>query len=685
MAIGTTAFPTSLDTVVELVEVKNNASSTLSGNVLIGDVTIGVTDIAEFPTTGFGTLTDDLTTPTKTEIISWTGISGSNLTGCTRGAQGTSAAAFSSGNFIEVRPTAGHHEALRGAVIAIETKLGTGTAIAVNKLAALTASRLMVTDASGFASAASVTATEAGYLSGVTSAIQTQLNAKGAGDVVGPASATDDAIARFDLTTGKLIQNSVVTIADTTGNMAGVGTLNTHTIPAGTDTFVLLAANQTLTTKTLTSPDINGGTADSLTSLSVRSTGAAFDLLFANAEVLTGNKTLTFKVNDTSRTIDLAGNLTLAAAFSTSGANALTLTTTGATDVTLPTTGTLVNSAVTSLSSLTTVGTITSGGLSTGAVLGGVTITLGSDADGDIYYRSSNVLTRLPKGTALQQLRMNAGATAPEWAAAAGGGGITIGTTAITSGTAGRILYEASGNVVGETAGFTYQPAASPNLTITAQAASYVGLRINSASSPSANMVEITNNGTNLVTFYSQSSNRADVRFFDNGTDEVRIFPTATGGIYLTNSNQINFGGTGAAYAVSSDVAIARATAGVLSIQSQDAAQGRTLRFVANSATQITANQDNYTAGTVRSYFQRWSSDASRDVTGFSNSQVDGQVHLVVNVGSFDIVLKHESASSTAANRFTNSTGADITLTPNQAADLIYSGTTSRWLVFKRN
>lgn len=44
------------------------------------------------------------------------------------------------------------------------------------------------------------------------------------GNVVGPASATDNAIARFDTTTGKLIQNSVVTIGDT-GNMAGVGTL----------------------------------------------------------------------------------------------------------------------------------------------------------------------------------------------------------------------------------------------------------------------------------------------------------------------------------------------------------------------------------------------------------------------------------------------------------------------------
>ena len=41
------------------------------------------------------------------------------------------------------------------------------------------------------------------------------------GDVVGPSSATDNAIARFDTTTGKLIQNSVVTINDT-GAVVGV-------------------------------------------------------------------------------------------------------------------------------------------------------------------------------------------------------------------------------------------------------------------------------------------------------------------------------------------------------------------------------------------------------------------------------------------------------------------------------
>lgn len=46
----------------------------------------------------------------------------------------------------------------------------------------------------------------------------------GSGDVVGPASATDNAVARFDTTTGKLIQNSAVTISDT-GDVAGVASL----------------------------------------------------------------------------------------------------------------------------------------------------------------------------------------------------------------------------------------------------------------------------------------------------------------------------------------------------------------------------------------------------------------------------------------------------------------------------
>ena len=47
----------------------------------------------------------------------------------------------------------------------------------------------------------------------------------GSGDVVGPASSTDNAIARYDGATGKLIQNSVV-IVDDSGNTTGIGNLS---------------------------------------------------------------------------------------------------------------------------------------------------------------------------------------------------------------------------------------------------------------------------------------------------------------------------------------------------------------------------------------------------------------------------------------------------------------------------
>jgi len=52
------------------------------------------------------------------------------------------------------------------------------SSLAVNRLVAQTPSKATVFDASGFITASSVTATELGYVSGVTSSIQTQLNAK---------------------------------------------------------------------------------------------------------------------------------------------------------------------------------------------------------------------------------------------------------------------------------------------------------------------------------------------------------------------------------------------------------------------------------------------------------------------------------------------------------------------------
>ena len=174
------------------------------------------------------------------------------------------------------------------------------------------------------------------------------------GDVTLGDAATDDVTI-----TGAIV--SPLTLKQTTANYtlqwSNPAAARTLTIPdpGANDTFVLLAATQTLTNKTLTAPDINGGTADSLTSLSIRSSGGgAFDLTIANIETLTAGKTLTIKMNDTDRTVDLGGNLTLGGAFTTTGAWTQTgaytvgITTTGNTTITLPTSGTLLTNALTS-------------------------------------------------------------------------------------------------------------------------------------------------------------------------------------------------------------------------------------------------------------------------------------------------------------------------------------------------
>ncbi len=130
------------------------------------------------------------------------------------------------------------------------------------------------------------------------------------------------------------------------------------------------------------------------------------------------------------------------------------------------------------------------------------------------------------------------------------------------------------------------------------------------------------------------------------------------------------------------DTGFARAVPSVISF-TNGSTGGGTWRAVSNSPAQITAAQNNYNPGNT-SYFQRWSTDASRQITGltFSTTQVDGQVHEIWNVGTQDIVLVHESVSSTAANRFTNSSGANYTLTTNQGARVIYDAGAARWRVF---
>jgi len=95
--------------------------------------------------------------------------------------------------------------------------IATSAAIVFSKMESLTASRATVTNGSGFVSASATTATELGYLSGVTSALQTQLDAKL--DDIG--TSTDNALVRWDGVAGEAVQNSLVALDDA-GAMTGL-------------------------------------------------------------------------------------------------------------------------------------------------------------------------------------------------------------------------------------------------------------------------------------------------------------------------------------------------------------------------------------------------------------------------------------------------------------------------------
>ena len=106
----------------------------------------------------------------------------------------------------------------------------------------------------------------------------------GAGDVAGPGSATDNAIVRFDLATGKIIQNSSVTITDAGEvlSVAGTNLLPSYAFAAdpdtgiynisantiGISTFGTLRFDISTTAITSTLPHLNGGGGASVPSYS---------------------------------------------------------------------------------------------------------------------------------------------------------------------------------------------------------------------------------------------------------------------------------------------------------------------------------------------------------------------------------------------------------------------------------
>lgn len=108
---------------------------------------------------------------------------------------------------------------------------------------------------------------------------------------------------------------------------------------------------------------------------------------------------------------------------------------------------------------------------------------------------------------------------------------------------------------------------------------------------------------------------------------------------------------------------------------------GKLILATVLSPAQFTANQDNFTPASDALVY-RLSSDASRNLTGWVAGTGDSPIFVVVNVGSQNIVLKDESASSTAENRF--ALNGDLTLAPDMAVWFMYDEVSARWRVISQ-
>lgn len=210
----------------------------------------------------------------------------------------------------------------------VNADISASAAIALSKLATVTASRALVSDSSGLISAATTTSTQIGYLSsatGTTGTTSTNLVFSTSPTLVTPVLgvATATSINSTTIPTSKtlVVTTDKLSVLASTSSSELAGVISDET---GSGSLVFA------TSPTLVTPVLGVASATSINGLTISSS---------------------------------TGTLTLANGSSliTSGANSLTLTTSGTTSVTLPTSGTLVGSADT--------GTVTSTMILDGTIL----------------------------------------------------------------------------------------------------------------------------------------------------------------------------------------------------------------------------------------------------------------------------------------------------------------------------
>jgi hypothetical protein len=366
------------------------------------------------------------------------------------------------------------------------------------------------------------------------------------GDVDGPASSTDNAIARFDGTTGKVIQNSAATIADSTGDITA-GKYNGLTVSTTTGTLTIANGKTATVNNTIT---LAGTDSTTMTFPSTNATVARTDA----AQTFTGTQTFS--------SAPVVSTLTASKPVFSDGSGALTSTGTLATDQggtgqTSYTAGDLLyyatGTAFTKLGIGSASTVLTSSGsapqwTSLSGISVGTATNLAGGAAGSVPYQTASSTTSfLAIGTANQVLQVNSGATAPEWVSSSGTGNIvrvtsatlvtpTLGVASATSVNKVAITAPATGATLTLADGSTLATSGANSLTFTTTGATNLTLPTSGTVATTSNTVASISFGTTGFTPSTATSGAVTVA----GT-----LSAANGGTGVANNaaNTITFTG----------------------------------------------------------------------------------------------------------------------------------------------
>ncbi len=107
-----------------------------------------------------------------------------------------------------------------------------------------------------------------------------------------------------------------------------------------------------------------------------------------------------------------------------------------------------------------------------------------------------------------------------------------------------------------------------------------------------------------------------------------------------------------------------------------DSGNGGSFAYKSSTTNISTATNDLVLNGSA---FQRLNCTTACNLTGVApptgGTHVDGRILRIVNTGTANLTLVHNSASSATANRFFNVAGANLVIAPNDYAELMYDAT----------